>query len=219
MSFVLLVLIVIAIPIFAIAQCPTSRVSCEGITVGGIVEFYVEDTSTNPTSSVAFGRSTASYDLAKGRIVAETYVYEADRQTSRAIAVDRFVLHNVPAAMLKIRLYTSFFWLADPSGRMAWADGMAKLTVGCCSAQVYSFMSSIDSYVELEVAAIEGAPFELTYETAAFGDGYYPIATMHCRLEFIDLPAGAEITSCNGYGASNVPVEQTTWGQVKALYR
>jgi hypothetical protein len=157
----------------------------------------------------------------KGRLIAQTYVNEANMQWSRAIAVDRFELHNVPAALLKIRLYISMFWQADPSSRMAWAGGFAKLSVGsgCYSAQVESYYQSIEPCVELEIPAVEGEPFELTYETYAWGHGYYPIATMSCRLEFVDLPAGAEITSCNGYGSTSVPIEQTTWGQLKALYR
>jgi hypothetical protein len=51
------------------------------------------------------------------------------------------------------------------------------------------------------------------------GWGYYPTATMHCSLEFVDLPPGAEISSCNGYGSPGVAVEETTWGAIKALYR
>jgi hypothetical protein len=215
---VTLCMFVLAIPFVASAQCPASTVSCEGTTYGEVV-FYESDTSADPQNNISYGRSTASYDLVKGRLFAEAYVYEANEHWSRAIAVDRFELHNAPAALLKIRLYISMFWLADPSSRMAWAGGLAKLTVGCCSAQVGSYYQAIEPYVELEIAAMEGEPFELTYETYAWGEGYYPIATMSCRLEFIDLPTGAEITSCNGYGSSIVPVEQTTWGQLKALYR
>jgi hypothetical protein len=66
---------------------------------------------------------------------------------------------------------------------------------------------------------LEGVPFQVTYETVAAGWGYYPVISMTCQLEFVDLPDGAEITSCNGYGTSLVPVEQTTWGAIKAQYQ
>jgi hypothetical protein len=210
--------ILLLVPAISTAQCPASTVTCEGTDYGEVV-FYESETSTAPTHTISYSNCSASYDLVEGTLNAVVYVHEANEHWSRAIAVDRFELHNVPAAMLKIRLYHSMFWQADPSSRMAWAGGVSKLTVGCCSAQVGSYMSFIEPYVELEVAALEGVPFELTYETYAWGEGYYPISTMFCRLKFVDLPPGAEITSCNGYGDPSVPIEQSTWGRIKSLYR
>jgi hypothetical protein len=215
---VLTVVLVLAVPILAGAQCPSSTVLCEGTSSGEVV-FHVSATTPDAVNSIAYGRSTASYDLAEGRLFAGAYVYEANEQWSRAIAVDRFELHNVSTALLRIRMYISMFWQADPSSRMAWAGGSAKLTVGCCTAMEGSDYQRIEPYVELEIVAVEGEPFELIYETCAWGEGYYPIATMSCRLEFLNLPLGAEITSCNGYGSTSVPVDHTTWGQLKALYR
>lgn len=217
-AFVSLFIIILVAPILSGAQCPTSTVSVEG-TSGGEVVFYEQKTSEDPTNSVSFGSCSASYDLVEGTLDAVVYVYEANDHYSRAIAVDRFELHNVPSAVFKVRLYLSLFWQADPSSRMAWAGGWADLTVGSETVHESSYYMGIASYIELEVAAVEGEPFEITYETTAWGKGYYPIAMMSCRLEFIGLPPGAEITSCNGYGSVIVPAEHTTWGRVKALYR
>jgi hypothetical protein len=154
-----------------------------------------------------------------GRLYALVNVDDVYRHRSRVIAVDRFELHNVPSAVVTVRLYLSLWWVADPSGRTAWAGGDAELTVGGQSVYTESTWSFIDPYIELEYTPFEGVPFEVAYETSAVAWGYYPSASMTCRLEFVDVPEGAEITSCNGYGSSLVPVERTTWGSVKALYR
>jgi hypothetical protein len=212
--------IVLAAPVLAASQCPENVVKCYGTTCcDGIVEFYVSETSRDPVCGVSSNGSSASYDLVNGTLSAVVNVDDVYRHRSEVVAADQFELHNAASAVLKIRLHLSFYWMADPSGRMAWADGAAQLTVGAQSAYAESLGPGIDPYIELDVEAYEGAPFTIVYETTAVASGYYPSGAMTCRLEFVDLPPGAEVTSCNGYGSSGVAVEETTWSSIKALYR
>ena len=55
-----LVVLILTVPIIAIAQCPTNTVSCVGTSASGEVEFYEYDESTDPTNSVSVNRSSAS---------------------------------------------------------------------------------------------------------------------------------------------------------------
>ena len=82
-----------------------------------------------------------------------------------------------------------------------------------------SFWAGFEDYIEVEVIVLEGVPFPLTYEVQASGYGYYPYARVSASIEFIGLPPEAAITSCHGFVLAPVAVEETTWGQVKALYR
>jgi hypothetical protein len=220
LSMVSLVVLLLTLPVASTAQCPTNTVSCVGENCcGGEQLFNQTETSTGPTHSVSYNQSTATYDLTEGTLYAKAQVDDVYRHRSRATVADVFELHNVPAAMLKIRLNLLVFMVTDPSGRMAWVDGYARLTVGSLTAEAGTLGPHIDPFIELDVAVLEGVPFQVTYETVAAGWGYYPVISMTCQLEFVDLPDGAEITSCNGYGTSLVPVEQTTWGAIKAQYQ
>jgi len=208
------------IPIIATADCPTTTVMCKGTDPGGVLVFYVYDESSGPQGEVAFTASSASYNLTEGKLTAVANVYEADTHVSRVVAADRFELHNVAGAFVTIRLNLSFTWVAD-NYRMAFAAAYARLEAQGQSVEAQSVGPSpgLARFIELEVIALEGVPFEITYEAEASGWGYYPWSTVGAQLEFIGLPAGAYITSCNGFGTTPVSTEASTWGKVKALYR
>ena len=121
---------VCVVPASATETCPTNTVHVSGFACceGGVV-FYLGETSTGPTHSVSHGTSNASYDLVDGRIHAEVHVLEAHEHRSEVTAVDVFTMHGAPSATIKVRLGIHMVWIADPSGRQAWADGWVRLTV------------------------------------------------------------------------------------------
>lgn len=212
-------LLALVIPNPAASECPASTVSVTGRSASGDVVYSQSITSQVPENIVTFNSSSAAYDLAEGRLRAVVNVDSVHKHTSEVVAIDRFELHNVPAAIITVRLNLSLLWMADPSARMAWAGASARLTAGVQSVHAETMTPNLVPYIELQIAAVEGVPFEVVYETSAEAWGYYPSATMTCHLEFAGVPGGAEITSCNGYGLSKVPVKETTWGGIKALYR
>lgn len=207
-------------PAIATAQCPTNTVYCIGESCcEGEELFNSTESSAGPTHSVSVNASSASYDLTDGSLYAMAYVDDVYLHRSGAIAADEFELQGIPAAVLTVRLHLSYYCVTDPSGRIAWAEGYARLTGGGQTVDATSLGPGIAPFVELEVAAAEGEPFTVVYETRAKAWGFYPVASMTCQLEFVDVPAGGRVTSCNGFGSPPVPVEQTTWGAVKSLYR
>jgi hypothetical protein len=213
-----LILCLLVIPTAAGAQCPVTTLSCTGTNPSGEVVFTVYEQLSDPNGSVAHGHSSASYDLVAGRLIAVAEVEEANTHTSRAVASDRFYLHNVAQATFTVRLNLSFTSVADNS-RMAFVAAYARLEAEGLLAEASTVGPGLDRSIEIEITAYEGVPFVITYEAEASGWGYYPWARTAARLEFPDLPEGVEITSCNGFAQTPVPVEKSTWGSVKALYR
>lgn len=204
----------------AYAQCPQSAVLCEGRSSSNEVIFQVSEASDAATNTASYGKSSASYDLADGTLRAVAWVQEAWWHTSRAVAVDRFELHGVPAAWVTIRLAISADGVTDPSFRMAWIGGSARLVAAdqTATAQTPKPWFNVPS-IDVNVQMIEGVPLEITYEVSADGWGYYPTLTVNGQLGFVGLPDGGRITSCNGFDSSPLAVQTRTWGAVKALYR
>jgi hypothetical protein len=206
-------------PIAAAEECPATSVSCSGTDANGDPVFYVSDEFTGPSGSVSYGQSSASFDLVDGRLSAIAKIHEANAEVSRVVASDRFYLHNVAEATFTIRLDLSWEYVADQY-RQAWAGAAARLSAEGQSAETETtLLPVLDDYIEIEITAYEGVPFVVTYEAEANGRGYYPWSLLAATLEFIGLPEGATITSCNGYGETSVSVEESTWGAVKSLYR
>jgi hypothetical protein len=203
-----------------LAECPVSRVFVRGEECcSGKEVFNLTSDSTAPTNGISYGSSSAKYNLREGRLEASAHVYEAHKHTSGVVTADVFTLTGVPAATITIRADLSYAAVTDPSWRMAWISGLARLEVGGLSVETSGTYPIVERSVELQIDVLEGEPFTLVYTIEAAGWGYYPTLDMGCTLSFPDLPAGAEITSCNGYGETEVPVESTTWGAIKSLYR
>ncbi|MEJ2722658.1 MAG: hypothetical protein P8181_16190 [bacterium] len=150
------VIVVLGLPVVAAAQCPTNTVSCVGVSLEGDVEFDQTEMSTDPAHSVSYNLSSAAYDLPNGTLSAVVTVDDVYMHRSVVIADDVFELHGASSALLKVRLNLSLFWLADPSGRTAWAGGYARLTAGGQSVETSSFGPEIDPLIELEIAVAEG---------------------------------------------------------------
>lgn len=206
-------------PASVAAQCPESTVLCRGEDSHGVEQFNETQTSTAAVNAVSHAASSASCDLVAGTVNVAAYVDDVWEHYSAATAVDEFEIHNAVAAVFTVRLALSLDMTTDPSMRMAWVAAWARLTAGDQTAETVTNNPGMAAYIEVTVVAAEGVPFTVTYETSADGMGYYPTCSLGGRLEFVGLPEGAWVTSCNGYNSSSVATEETSWGAVKARYR
>lgn len=215
-------LICLAAPAATPAQCPQSSVSCVGTYLGNVV-FDVSETSTSPTAAVTRGDASASYSLPDGVIRAVMWVDIDDtfQQTSRATAVDRFEVHGAAVAWVTIRLNLDMIGSTDTARRLAGSDVTARITARDQTASVTTQSTTMPvPFIWISAYLVYGEPLEVTYEVIADGWGYEPMASIVCQLEFLGLPEGATITSCNGFTTSpTVSTEKTTWGGIKAMYR
>jgi hypothetical protein len=222
LGFIWFVAVLVAAAIAAADdECPESIVSITGDGASG--PFEVTETSAAPAAGVSFGDSRASYDLTTGVLHVTSWVGTGTyRHVSRATVTDRFDLQGATAVTVTVRLHLNSTGNTDPSQRMAWIIGDARLTVAGQTVGAQTFhgtWSFLEPYVEVTALVSSGQPLEITCEATAEGWGYYPILNIDCQLEFLGLPSGARITSCNGFNSTPVPASTATWGAVKALYR
>jgi hypothetical protein len=74
-----------------------------------------------------------------------------------------------------------------------------------------------DTTLDLSFIADPGVPFRVAAELRCIAQSGASTADAH--LEFLGVPPGAKISSCNGYLLAATPVLSTTWGRLKASYR
>jgi hypothetical protein len=195
-------------------------VSCVGRNGNGDIIFEAAHTSDAPSAQVSYGRrSSASYDRVDRTVQASANVYvdEAYWHSSHAIVVEHFELHGAAAAWVTIRMTLIASGVTDPSARMAWVAGSARVTARDQTATAETTTIYIVPFIEISTYIVEGEPLEVMYETTADGWGYEPALGMSGRLDFIGLPEGAVVMPC--VSSPPLPVNATSWGAVKALYR
>jgi hypothetical protein len=218
-SILLCACILPAIASIAHADCPESSVSVSGRAGSGTVIFDESVTSDDAEAMVSRGKSLASYDLASGTMTATMWVDETFLHTSRATTVDRFTLYGAAAAIVTIKLHVHMNATTDPARRVAGTDVTIRIAARDQEDSVTSQNISLGGTILIQTYMLAGDPLEITCEAIAEGWGYEPSATVTCQLEFADIPDGAVITSCNGFTTNALPVRESTWGGVKALYR
>jgi len=213
-----LTIFLLFVPIIAAAQCPANRVTVSGTSSGQLV-FLVTDEASEPLMSVSYSNNSAWCDLKAGRLSASAWVYEANEHRSEVIAADVFEIHGSAMATFTIRLHLSFTYTAGFLRGFPGGDGRVEALGRYAETTFDPVTRHLDSPLDIEVTATEGVPFIVLYQASASGYGFIPTADMNARLEFVDLPDGVTITSCYGFESSTLPVKETSWGSVKALYR
>jgi len=193
--------------------CPTNSVGCWG---GGSI------TSDLPQGSCNTGMATASYDAALGTVNANFCCWFGG---SSVRVEDDFIVSNVPPntpLALRATLQISLCCSSQSSGG---SNGHAKIsgpggTTRTASASAYHGTSECQTApLDLPIQASAGQPFRISYEvstsvTEGGGSG------SRGQLVFQDLPPGASIRSCHGFGQDfPVPARAVSWGGVKLLYR
>lgn len=74
-----------------------------------------------------------------------------------------------------------------------------------------------DTTLDLPFVAQAGEAFRIAVHLRCISQS--GAAAAQAQLEFIGIPVGTEIESCNGFRQGATPVVTTTWGRVKASYR
>jgi hypothetical protein len=77
----------------------------------------------------------------------------------------------------------------------------------------------VDSLITVQLQHQVGEKFTVRADLSVWGRGAGPSTVRASAvLRFAGLPAGAAVTSCQGYSLP-VPTRTASWGQVKARYR
>ena len=106
------------------------------------------------------------------------------------------------------------------SGNGGFISDLIEKTAGGASKSI-SFgpgAIAVDTTIAINLQHAPGELFELYYSLTCLGNVPDGAVQATAVLQFSDLPAGAYVTSCQGYDLA-VPTQATTWGRVKSLYR
>lgn len=77
-----------------------------------------------------------------------------------------------------------------------------------------------DGVARLQITIAAAHPTTIEFELMARrgGAGGHAIVS-EAQIDFIGLPPGVAVVSCQGYGRTQVPARQTSWGAIKCIYR
>jgi hypothetical protein len=175
------------------------------------------------------GGGTARYDLVAGTLDVSASSGPSGQFQAHVIARDRYVVLGpvcCPPAPFHARLHVTgtVEGFRDPGfggGTAAiWAVLEEPATGNRDSVRVDAgpgVSRSLDAALQITLSKATGESFELAlgvHAGCSFGFG-----AIHAELGF-DVPAGVELSSCQGYaGSGSVPAARTTWGSLKSLYR
>ena len=207
----------VAVASYSFADCPQSTVYVLGKN-GVDVQFELTDATDALSSQVSYGRGThASFDRFNRTIeaFAEIWSDEASYHFSRATVVEHFQLVGVPSTPVTFRLVFGGSSVSDSACRTACVTSSGRLEAGGQTQSASGGMWMSVPFLEITTTMTAGQPLEVTYEITAEGWGNEPFLGVTGRLDVIGLAIGAEIVPCS----SLLPVDATTWGAVKALYR
>ena len=212
--------VVLAPGTFASSQCPQNSVTCSDVA-------YSTDPAFSRACAIGFNGhyTSAGYNIPAGTLSASDGGYNAALGAGAVMEDNYEILGPAPGTPLTLtaRLHvtgssSSFVY---PFGCPAYASALLREGSsggtgsgwGC-----YHGAPPIDATFTLPVAAVAGQAFLIHCEVYASG-GDNAGASMSGTLDFVDLPPGAGIISCNGYQQGTpLLVHPTTWGYVKTLY-
>lgn len=198
-------------PFIAHAQCPPDTVQCLGA-----------PTVTSEPGYSCIGPWTADqpcfgacYDLPKGEIailgggVMNPWVY------SVAVEDEYWLVGPPSASPIQFAARLDFKGSCDSANH-----GPCGMETG--NFATWSEFTAVNpgpgvNYTFLPVERLPGESFRVRTWMAVSSPGI-PSADLRARLEFVDVPAGWTVASCQGYSVPT-PTAWSTWGEVKARYR
>jgi len=133
---------------------------------------------------------------------------------------DYVVTGIAPGTPLTIHARIRVVANANPSGSLNQASGWLEKAgagrVEATAAVVNGPNVAVDRVLALDFAAFAGESFRLTM--GAISDARGGTSSAVVTLNFVDLPAGAALSSCHS-GSLPVPATPVTWGSLKSRYR
>jgi hypothetical protein len=212
------------LPAPSIAQeaCPLNSFS-----IGQVVIVYQEaarDTGFNASGGSGFLR----YDLLQGLFQAGAGADQGG-PTCEVAASDEYTLSGpLPATSFTIRARLMVSAQVDrsctPQGHCSEAAITVVLREGAANEAVFhEDQAPATRTIEVTIRGTAGVPFTVSPTARAHAQtngGPPAFAFVTAQLDFVGLPSGSSITSCQGYRLdAPVATTRSTWGRVKAHYR
>lgn len=188
----------------AFAACPLNHFSFSGTPFSAL-----------PVDSRSGVNQSAKYNVPQGTLQATAGCFGECGSSAGVYVEDDFTLSGLPDGT-PVPLVAHFLLgnLFQNAGASASAN-IQDLTHST-SASVGGPRTNYD--LTLAISAVAGQPFRMHFEVACGGFGASSLADG--TFSFTGVPAGAVLTSCQGYTLGGaVPAEATSWGSVKSIYR
>ena len=155
------------------------------------------------------------YDIPNGVLSANAGVSGDGYGYAEVTMQDDFTVYGLPAgtsvvlaAHFNVRISSNS--LGYPKG-----DGTLREAFGD---SVTAFLPGVTD-LRIDVSAVAGQPFRLSYELSARGD-YMGGGSVSGLISFSGVPSGAAVLSCNGYVSDRtVAVRSASWARLKSIYR
>ena len=221
-----------AAPPSACAQstCPLSYLSFGAYGIPPFTVFYqdaVRETSFTIGNQFTWqAYCQAGYDLVRGQVRA------GSAQVGYAVAIaganDEYVATGLaPGAPFTIRarlnLNAVITRRCTPHGHCDDAVVQATLREGLANEATVQVVGSIETSIYVTIQGTAGFAFPIfaSVRTEATADeGLGSDGSASAFLDFVDLPAGVRITSCQGYVQdAPVAISRSSWGRLKQSYR
>lgn len=184
-------------------------------------------TRHQPTILGRDAEGTAEYDLVAGFVGAWINSGGDGSMNVAAQAADRFMLVGPPSP-IPVSFKASFHVAAGSASLHGGANGTIEDANGALLRTSAPYFDPacgcaryfVDQVLLLSIQHPVGELFELTYAVGASASGVSETARATGTLSFTDLPPGHGIVSCQGFMAgAPVPVQRTSWGNLKVIYR
>ncbi len=219
--------LLLALPLLALARpgraavCPATSLD-----LGGYGTLFT-NTARGDTSSTYGGNYHVAWDLGTGQLVMNQF----DNLSSTFIHTqDAYDLAGVPAgtAVTVTARFTVDSDVYTPGCGGTGCSGTVGMVIdhgGQTVEQVHSVSlfngeQTFHDVLELPVTIIAGQPETIGFEIYGHrnpGGNHGSDGTG--TIDFAGLPAGASVTSCQGFGSLATPARASTWGRLKAAYR
>jgi len=204
-----------AIPSSARSDCPINHVSAGSTGHALQYDLTTPEGNFDGTPVTSGGPCTACYSWPLGYFRASGYNY--GDWFSSVEAQDQFQLVGPASATpltFSVRLRVS-------GSVQTYGQGTAGLGEGSSATQVLNVtggQSPSNAPVALSLQHLPGEPFDI-HVSLGVGSVYpYTSADLLAFFEFVDVPKGWSIVSCQGFDVP-VPSLRTTWGRLRAVYR
>ena len=155
------------------------------------------------------------YDIPNGVLSADVYVTGDGYGYTKVTMQDDFTLSGLPAGTSVI--LTAHLVVSVSSNPYGYPKGSGILR-DAFGGSASAYLPGVTD-LTLDVSAVAGEPFRLSYELTAQGD-YVGGGGASGQISFSGVPSGTSIVSCNGYVSDHtVAVRSATWARLKRIYR
>jgi hypothetical protein len=214
----------------ALAQAPACPSSCITLDYGcGFGAPPQNICSSLPNRDTTGISSRGAYDLRTGHTLALVRQYTT--YCASVTTDDVYTIHGVPSGtpvtfQARLVIQGSNQSACTPHGNCA--SGSSTVTLrespGLSTSQLVSCRPSCTQTIALTLTHSAGETFHLQTVIDAETGGYNDFqqkatARAETQLQFIGLPPGVYVTSCQGYYWDITPVRRTSWGGLKTIYR